>query len=100
MRCTRSRGRSSRQATRGPHRMSSSRTMAAKEQTTTLPGSPLMRRGLAWIVALAAALAATAPGAPRACFNAVAETDTSVAAVKEAERILNDGDPAEARARA
>src|SRR4051794_31817486 len=57
-----------------------------------------MRRGLPAILALAAALAAAAPSGARACMNAVFEADEVIASFKEAERRLNDGDPAEARA--
>ena len=59
-----------------------------------------MHRGLAGILALSAAVAASVPAAALACMNAVAETDTGVAAVKETERLLDDGDPAGARSRA
>jgi len=54
---------------------------------------------MAGIVALAAGLAAHAPAAARACSNAVAEVEPTVAGVKEAEELLNDGDPGGARDR-
>jgi hypothetical protein len=43
--------------------------------------------------------AATAPTGARACMNAVVETDETVAAMKKAERILDEGDPEDARGR-
>lgn len=51
------------------------------------------------IIAAAAALLALAPSRGDACENAVLATDRSVAAVKEAEALLDGGDPAKARRR-
>ena len=58
-----------------------------------------MRQGLHRIIVVAAALWASTPSRSDACGNVVVATDKTVAAVKEAEKILNDGDPAEARRR-
>lgn len=55
----------------------------------------MMRRALP----LLAALAAFAPARSDACMNAVLATEKSIAGVKEAEQILNDGDPAKAQRR-
>jgi predicted Zn-dependent protease len=55
-----------------------------------------MRQGLHRIIVVAAALWASTPSRGDACPNAVLATDKTVAAVKEAEKILDDGDPAEA----
>lgn len=51
------------------------------------------------IIAAVAALWALTPSRSDACGNAVLATDKTVAAVKEAEKILDDGDPVEARRR-
>lgn len=59
-----------------------------------------MRRGLLAVVTLAAALAGAAPSGAEACTNAVHEADNIVASCRSAERLLNDGDPGEARAQA
>jgi hypothetical protein len=48
------------------------------------------------VVIVAAALWASVPSRGDACPNAVLATDKTVAAVKEAEKLLDDGDPAEA----
>lgn len=53
-------------------------------------------RGLIPIIAV---LSALAPAPADACENAVLATEKSIAGVKEAEKILNEGDPAEARRR-
>ena len=55
-----------------------------------------MRQGLHRILVVAAALWASTPSRGDACVNAVLATDKTVSAVKEAEKILADGDPAEA----
>ena len=55
-----------------------------------------MRQGLHQIIAVAAALWASTPSRGDACVNAVLATDKTVAAVKEAEKTLADGDPAAA----
>jgi hypothetical protein len=57
-----------------------------------------MPRAFGWILAAVVASAAV-PSPSDACGNAVLATDKVVAAVKEAEQILDDGDPADARAR-
>lgn len=51
------------------------------------------------IIAAVAALWALTPSRGDACGNAVLATDKTVAAVKEAEKILDDGAPVEARRR-
>jgi hypothetical protein len=49
------------------------------------------------MIALAALLAATLAPRTDACMNEVLATDEAIAAVKEAEKVLDDGDPAKAR---
>jgi hypothetical protein len=55
-----------------------------------------MGQGLHRIVVVAAALWASTPSRGDACMNGVLATDKTVAAVKEAEKTLDEGDPAEA----
>ena len=55
-----------------------------------------MRQGLHRILVVAAVLWASTPSRGDACVNAVLATDKTVSAVKEAEKSLADGDPAEA----
>src|SRR5262245_6457497 len=59
----------------------------------------MTRRRIPGIISIVAALSALAPALADACGNAVLATDKSIATVKEAEKILNEGDPAEARRR-
>lgn len=59
----------------------------------------MVRERFRGIIPLVAALWALAPSPAGACGNSVLATDKTVAAVKEAEKILDDGDPAEARRR-
>jgi hypothetical protein len=59
-----------------------------------------MRRRLPAIVTFAAALVASAPSRAEACSNAVRDADDIVSSCHEAERLLDDGDPGEARTRA
>jgi hypothetical protein len=49
------------------------------------------------IIPIVAVLCAFAPVPANACGNVVLATDKAVATVKEAEKLLNDGNPAEAR---
>ncbi len=59
----------------------------------------MTRRRIYGIIPIVAALSALAPADAIACENAVLATDKDIAAVKEAEKILNAGDPVEARRR-
>jgi predicted Zn-dependent protease len=58
----------------------------------------MMRQGLHRIILVVAAaiLSTLTPSPGDACENAVLATEKTVAAVKDAEKILNNGDPAEA----
>ena len=59
----------------------------------------MTRRRIHGIIPIVAALSTLAPAPANACENAVLATNEVIAAAKEAEKILNQGDPTQARRR-
>lgn len=59
----------------------------------------MIRRRIHGIIPLVVVLSAFAPAPADACENAVLATDEVIAGVKEAEKLLNQGKPAQARGR-
>ncbi|HRI72317.1 MAG TPA: hypothetical protein PK156_49120 [Polyangium sp.] len=57
----------------------------------------MTHRRILGILPIVAALSALVPADAIACGNVVLATDKAIATVKEAEKLLNDGNPAEAR---